>query len=94
MTYRIELAPAAARQLGKLELSVCRRVQAAIELLMDDQRPSGATRLVGGEGEWRVRTGNCRVGHAVLRATTVGNDAGPRTPLLAEWGGVHRPQRR
>ena len=49
MTYRIELAPAAARQLGKLDLSACRLVQATIELLMDDQRPSGAARLVGGE---------------------------------------------
>jgi mRNA interferase RelE/StbE len=61
VTYRIELAPAAARQLRKLDLSARRRVQAAIELLTDNPRPSGATRLVGGEGEWRVRTGNYRV---------------------------------
>jgi mRNA interferase RelE/StbE len=61
MTYRIEVAPAAARQLRKLDPAARRRVQAAIELLADQPRPSGATRLVGGTGEWRVRTGDYRV---------------------------------
>ena len=61
MTYRIEVAPAAAGQLRKLDPVARRRVQAAIELLADQPRPSGATRLVGGAGEWRVRTGDYRV---------------------------------
>jgi mRNA interferase RelE/StbE len=61
MTYRIEVAPAAARQLRKLDPVARRRVQAAVELLADQPRPSGATRLVGGVGEWRVRTGDYRV---------------------------------
>lgn len=26
-----------------------------------DPRPSGAKKLVGGEGEWRVRTGDYRI---------------------------------
>jgi mRNA interferase RelE/StbE len=30
-------------------------------LLSRQPRPHGATRLVGGEGEWRVRTGDYRV---------------------------------
>ncbi|WP_027942376.1 type II toxin-antitoxin system RelE/ParE family toxin [Amycolatopsis taiwanensis] len=34
---------------------------AAIELLADDPRPAGAKKLAGGEGEWRVRTGDYRV---------------------------------
>lgn len=61
MTYRIEVAPAAARQLRKLDPPARRRVQGAIELLAENPRPRSAKKLVGGEGEWRVRTGNYRV---------------------------------
>lgn len=61
MTYRIEVAPAAVRQLRRLDMPARRRVQAAIELLADEPRPSGARMLVGGQGEWRVRTGDYRV---------------------------------
>lgn len=61
MTYRVEVAPAAVRQLRKLDPSARRRVQAAIELLAQQPRPSGATKLVGGAGEWRVRTGDYRI---------------------------------
>ena len=56
-----EVAAAAARQLRKLDRSAQRRVQAAIELLADEPRPSGAKKLVGGNGEWRVRTGDYRI---------------------------------
>jgi mRNA interferase RelE/StbE len=61
MTYSIELAPAAARQLRKLKPQGRRRVQAAIELLAQEPRPRGATKLAGGEGEWRARTGDYRI---------------------------------
>ena len=61
MTYSVELAPAAARQLRKLDPSARRQVQGAIELLAQQPRPSAAKRLVGGDGEWRVRTGDYRV---------------------------------
>lgn len=61
MTYRIDLAPTAARQLRTLDHTARRRVQAAIELLSTEPRPSGAKKLVGGGGEWRVRTGDYRI---------------------------------
>lgn len=61
MTYRIELSPTAVRQLRRLDRTAQRRVQAAIELLADEPRPSGAKQLVGGAGEWRVRTGDYRI---------------------------------
>ena len=61
MLYRIELTPSAARELRRLDPAARRRVQAAVELLADDPRPPSATRLVGGAGEWRVRTGDYRV---------------------------------
>lgn len=61
MTYRVEVAAAAVRQLRKLDRSAQRRVQAAIELLAAEPRPNGAKKLVGGDGEWRVRTGDYRI---------------------------------
>lgn len=61
MTYRIEVAPAAVRHLRALDPVARRRVQAAIELLAGQPRPSAAKKLVGGAGEWRVRTGDFRV---------------------------------
>lgn len=61
MTYRVTLAPAAARQLRKCDPQIRRRIQAAIELLATDPRPPAATQLLGGAGEWRVRTGDYRI---------------------------------
>lgn len=61
MTYRVALAPAAARQLRRLDPPARRRIQAALELLATEPRPPAATRLVGGAGEWRVRTGDYRI---------------------------------
>jgi mRNA interferase RelE/StbE len=61
MTYRITLAPAAARQLRKFDPQVRRRIQAALELLSDNPRPPAATELIGGAGEWRIRTGDYRI---------------------------------
>ena len=61
MTYSIALAPPAARQLRKFDPQVRRRIQAAHELLATEPRPPAATRLVGGSGEWRVRTGDYRI---------------------------------
>ncbi len=61
MTYQVRLAPAAVRQLRKLDPPGRRRVQAAIDLLAEEPRPPGARQLVGGAGEWRVRTGDFRI---------------------------------
>jgi mRNA interferase RelE/StbE len=61
MTYRIEVAPAAARQLPKLDPPARRRIQAAVELLATEPRPAGARKLMGGDREWRVRTGDYRI---------------------------------
>ena len=61
MTYRVTFATSAARQLRKLDPPARRRIQAAIELLSGDPQPPAATQLVGGAGEWRVRTGDYRI---------------------------------
>ncbi len=61
MTYQISVTTSAARQLRKLDPQARRRVQAAIELLANEPRPPAAKQLVGGGGEWRVRTGDYRI---------------------------------
>jgi mRNA interferase RelE/StbE len=61
VTYEVRLAPAAVRQLKKLDPSGRRRVQAAIDLLAVQPRPPAARQSVGGAGEWRVRTGDFRI---------------------------------
>ncbi|MEQ3549151.1 type II toxin-antitoxin system RelE/ParE family toxin [Pseudonocardia nematodicida] len=77
--YEVVVSPAAARSLRKLDAQARRRVQAAIELLADEPRPPAATRLVGGGGEWRVRTGDHRIvyeiddGVLVVQVVAVGH---------------------
>ncbi|MDR0285915.1 MAG: type II toxin-antitoxin system RelE/ParE family toxin [Propionibacteriaceae bacterium] len=66
MTDRVEVAPAALRQLRQLDAPARARVQAAIELLADAPCPPGAKKLIGGEGEWRVRTGDLRIVYEVV----------------------------
>jgi len=61
MTHRIQFSPAAVRQLRKLDGHAQRRIQAVVELLAQEPRPAGAKNLIGGQGEWRVRTGNYRI---------------------------------
>ena len=61
MVYRVTLLPAVVKELRKLDAPARRRIQAAIDLLADDPRPPAAIQLVGGFGEWRVRTGDYRI---------------------------------
>ena len=68
MTYRVEVAPAAVRQIRRLDPLARRRVQAATELLSEEPRPSGANKLVGGDGAWRVRTGDYRIVYEIRDA--------------------------
>ncbi|MDR1393442.1 MAG: type II toxin-antitoxin system RelE/ParE family toxin [Bifidobacteriaceae bacterium] len=60
MIYRVELRPAAARALGKINRLNQRRIQGAVSLLAADPRPPGATPLRGRPG-WRIRVGDYRV---------------------------------
>ncbi|WP_296604686.1 type II toxin-antitoxin system RelE/ParE family toxin [Nocardioides sp.] len=62
--YRIQVTPAAARQLRKLDPQVARRVQGAIELLAVDPRPP-ASRALRGRPGYRVRIGDYRLLYTV-----------------------------
>ena len=63
-TYRVELRPAAARALHKLDPPAQRRVRGAIALLAQDPRPPGARALQGRPG-LRVRVGDYRIVYTV-----------------------------
>lgn len=62
--YRIELRPAAARALRKLDRDVALRIQGAIALLAHDPRPPTARALRGRPG-LRVRVGDYRIIYTV-----------------------------
>lgn len=62
--YRVELAPAAERQLRRLPPGDAARLRAPILDLAAEPRPSGATNLVGTDF-LRLRVGQLRVIYAV-----------------------------
>ena len=65
MPYRIELSPAAARQVKKLDRSVVPQIAAKIDSLAGDPRPQGCEKLAGFDGLFRVRVGDHRIIYAI-----------------------------
>jgi mRNA interferase RelE/StbE len=68
VSYRVEFSPAAARQFRKLDPAARRRIDGVLVLLAQDPRPPSARQLVGGDGEWRVRTGDYRIIYEITDA--------------------------
>jgi mRNA interferase RelE/StbE len=62
--YRVDLAPAAQRQLRKLPPGDAAALRGPILALALDPRPAGAARLAGAD-LWRIRVGNLRVIYAI-----------------------------
>ena len=63
-SYRVDIAPAAARQLRRLPPGDAARLRGPILALGLEPRPPGATRLVGSEW-WRLRVGDLRLIYAI-----------------------------
>lgn len=61
MIYRIEVAPAAERQLRRFDATVRKRVGMRIRSLTEDPRPHGAKQLSARENLWRIRVASHRV---------------------------------
>jgi mRNA interferase RelE/StbE len=70
VSYSVQVAPAAVRQLRKLPPEARRRIQAAIELLAETPRPPGAKKLAG-SSDWRVRTGDYRIIYEIQDAQLI-----------------------
>jgi mRNA interferase RelE/StbE len=66
--YEVRLAPAAARDLSRLDRPMQRRVATAIDRLAREPRPAGSTKLRGSDDIWRVRVGKYRVLYQVADA--------------------------
>ena len=62
--YRVELSPAAQRQLGRLPPGVTAAVRGPILALGLDPRPSNTVKLAGTE-LWRLRAGDIRIIYAI-----------------------------
>jgi mRNA interferase RelE/StbE len=63
--YQIEITRDALRALAKLDKSIRRRVQAAIDRLSEQPRPPGVLALQGIRHAYRLRVGNYRVIYTV-----------------------------
>ena len=61
MPYRVELAPAAQRELRRLPPEVQARLAVPIRDLGEDPRPIGVRKLRGEDRAWRIRVGPYRV---------------------------------
>jgi len=69
--YSVEVAPAAVRQIKKLERSVQRKILARIDRLADDPRPPGCVKLSGRGDIYRVRIADFRILYTVVDATLI-----------------------
>jgi mRNA interferase RelE/StbE len=65
MPYAIEVAPAALRQLGKIDRADRARIISAIDRLAHQPRPAGVRALTGHPGLLRIRVGDYRVVYSV-----------------------------
>lgn len=68
--YRVELAPAAQRELARLPPGAAAQLRGPILALALDPRPYGVTKLAGTDF-WRLRIGDLRVIFAVDDAARV-----------------------
>ncbi len=66
MSYRVEIARRAVKSLAALPRREQQRVRAAIDLLADNPRPPGCTKLAGYDNAYRVRVGDFRIVYDVL----------------------------
>lgn len=66
MTYRIELAPNAKRDLKKLQgTPAIKRIRNAIDDLATDPRPASVKNLVDEDNLWRVRVSDYRIVYTI-----------------------------
>jgi mRNA interferase RelE/StbE len=64
--YRVEIARRALKTLAALRRGEQQRVRAAIDLLADNPRPPGCTKLTEEDDAYRVRVGVYRIVYEVL----------------------------
>lgn len=61
MSYQVDIAPAAQREVKRLPSEVLRKVDAVVLTLALHPRPHGGIKLEGTANEYRVRVGDYRI---------------------------------
>jgi len=73
--YRLEVSPAADRDLGKLKGRIRRqdfeRLRDAVRGLADEPRPQGVRKIKGADNAYRIRVGSYRVVYDVYDSDNV-----------------------
>lgn len=86
MNFTVTYERKAARSLRKIDSVQRKRIEATVEALAEDPRPTGATMLQGAHGTYRVRSGNCRVLYVIddgIHVVTI-TDIGHRSAIYKE----------
>ena len=67
MPYRVEISPPAGKDLKRLPLQVCERLEADILALADDPYPEGMRKIQGTQRAYHIRMGSYRIIYEVYR---------------------------
>ena len=63
--YRVDVAPAATREIDALVGSIRPRVIRKIMGLKEEPRPAGCKKLAGSDNLWRIRMGSYRIVYTI-----------------------------
>ena len=66
MAYRLDVTPAATRDLKRLPQDVRTTIRSTIDGLAEDPRPQGYEKMEGSDDVYRVRCGHYRVIYQIL----------------------------
>jgi mRNA interferase RelE/StbE len=70
--YRVEVSPAADRDLeklkGRIRMEDFQRLRGAVRRLAEDPRPHGVRKIRGAEKAYRIRVGNYRIVYEVYNS--------------------------
>ena len=68
MVYRVELRPAALRDIKRLPLEIQRRIRPAVDRLATDPRPPGVDKLAAQVNRYRIRVRDYRIVYEIRDA--------------------------
>jgi mRNA interferase RelE/StbE len=71
VSYLVEIARSAAKDLRRIDREWIPRIVAAIETLEADPRPAGSKKLVGSDRTYRLRIGDYRVIYDIHNDTLI-----------------------
>ena len=67
MLYRVEISPPAGKDLRRLPLEICERLEMDIVALADGPYPEGVRKIQGTQRAYRIRRGSYRIVYEVYR---------------------------